>query len=163
MRRALLPVLLALVLPAVALAAGGAPKEPPPFVGPQAGNYERAEYLIRTGSFDEAIPLLESIIRDNPKDADSLNYLGVAKSYTGYRDEALLLYKRALESDPDHKGAHQNLGELYLHMGNLKDAEAELAALKTICAMICDEKVNLAARIAEYKAAHPAAATKTKP
>ncbi|MFM9864472.1 MAG: tetratricopeptide repeat protein, partial [Micropepsaceae bacterium] len=104
----------------------------------------------------EAIPLLQKVVADNPRDADAWNYLGFASRKTGKLDEALGYYDKALKLDPRHKGAHEYLGELYLMMKNLPKAEEQLVILKGICASNCEEVEDLEADIADYKAAKPA-------
>ena len=56
---------------------------------------------------------------------------------------------------PNHKGANEYLGELYLMMKNLPKAEEQLAKLKSICPAGCEELEDLEADIADYKAGRP--------
>ena len=116
--------------------------------------FQKAEYLIKGDKCDEAIPILKSVVADNPRDADAWNYLGFCHRKLGKHQEALGYYEKALAISPKHKGAHEYLGELYLKMGNLPKAEEQLAALKGICPSGCEELEDLEADIADYKA-HP--------
>ena len=118
--------------------------------------YQKAEYLIKAEKYDEAIPLLRHVVADNPRDADAWNYLGFASRKLGKNEEALGYYEKALKLDPNHKGAHNYLGEAYLQMNNLPKAEEQLTILKGICSTNCEESEDLAADIADYKTAHPA-------
>lgn len=133
---------------------GGRPGGPSsaPAVQPNKSDYERAEYLIKGQRYEEALPLLLGILRDNPRDADTLNYLGFASRKLGDHKTALDFYQRALAVDPDHKGAHQYLGELYLQMGDVAKAREQLAEVKRICVTNCEEAEDLAADIATYQA-----------
>ena len=119
-------------------------------------DYDKAEYMIKGEKYEEAIPLLQKVVADNPRDADAWNYLGFASRKLGKNQEALSAYQRALGIDPKHKGAHNYLGVLYLQMNDLPKAEAELAALKGICASNCEEVEDLEADIADYKDQHKA-------
>jgi len=60
----------------------------------------------------------------------------------------------ALELKPDHRGANEYLGELYLQMGNLEKAEEQLARLDKICFFSCQEFSELQKTIQMYKASH---------
>lgn len=141
---------------------GGYPSDPPGkgtngqgYVAPGQSDFERAEGLIKIGSYDDAIPLLLSIIRDNPNEADSLYYLGYANEKTLNLKTAFVFYAQAIKADPDHKRAHAGLGLLYLKVGDLAHATAELGELKRICAVLCDERQLLATRIGEFKDQYP--------
>jgi tetratricopeptide (TPR) repeat protein len=80
----------------------------------------------------------------------------------GDYDMSLGYYNRALAIDPNHKGVHEYLGELYLQMHNLPSAQAELTTLASLCPSGCDERDMLTKAIAAYvppAGAAPAAAT----
>ncbi len=115
-------------------------------------DFQKAEYMIKGEQYAEAVPLLQKVVADNPRDADAWNYLGFASRKLGKLDEALGYYEKALKLDPRHKGAHEYLGELYLMMKNLPKAEEQLTLLKGICASNCEEVEDLEADIADYKA-----------
>jgi len=118
--------------------------------------FQKAEYLIKGEQYEEAIPLLQNVVADNPRDADAWNYLGFASRKLGKNEEALVYYHKALAIDPRHKGAHEYLGELHLQMNDLAKAEEEQTALKGLCPTGCEELEDLEADIADYKANHPA-------
>jgi len=48
-------------------------------------------------------------------------------------------YNEALRIDPEHRGAHEYLGEAYLMVGNLAKAKEHLAVLDKLCFFPCDE------------------------
>ena len=66
--------------------------------------------------------------------------------------------QKALANDPDHKAAHQYLGEDYLAMHNVTAASAQLAELARICPGGCDEKDALTKAIADYQSKTASAA-----
>lgn len=113
--------------------------------------YEKARAAVTALDYRGAIPLLEAVVADQPKNADALNYLGYSHRKLGEFDKALVYYTRALESDPKHRGAHEYLGELYLQMGDLARAEAQLKRLDGLCFFGCDELDDLKAAIQEYR------------
>lgn len=151
-------------LAADALAAGGGgsmprPDMPRPSPSPskpkdqaRETEFQKAEYLIKGEKCAEAIPILQGVVADNPRDADAWNYLGFCHRQLGKNQEALGYYEKALKLNPKHKGAHEYLGELYLKMGNLPKAEEELVILKGLCPGGCEELEDLEADIADYKA-----------
>ena len=99
------------------------------YVPPGASDSDTAIALMSSGSYEDAIPVLERIVRDNPKETESLFYLGFANSKLHRYSTALDYYLRAEKADPEHKGVHRYLGALYLQGDDLAHAEAELAAL----------------------------------
>jgi len=61
-------------------------------------------------------------------------------------------YDEALRIEPQHRGALEYSGELYLQTGNLAKAEQRLAALDKACRFGCEEYSDLKKAIAQYKA-----------
>ena len=61
-------------------------------------------------------------------------------------------YDEALRIQPQHRGALEYSGELYLITGNLPKAEARLAALDKACRLPCEEYADLKESIQRYKA-----------
>ena len=138
-----------------------------PSSGPSlsSDDYTIAMRLIKHKQYAEAIPHLQMVLADKPHDADILNYLGFTKRMVGDYDASLDYYTRALAIDPNHKGVHEYLGELYLQKNDLPSAQKELTTLATLCPSGCDEKDALTKAIGDYKppaaAATPATATTT--
>jgi Flp pilus assembly protein TadD len=62
-------------------------------------------------------------------------------------------YDEALRLKPDHRGALEYSGELYLMKGDLARAEQRLAALQRACPSGCEEWSDLKGDIARFKAA----------
>jgi len=115
-------------------------------------NYLAAERLIQAKDYRAAVPLLEQVIAKNPRDADAQNYLGYSLRNLGDNQKALAAYTKALEIDPDHKGASEYLGQLYLLMDDLPRAEERLAKLDRLCLFGCPEYRELKAAVDAYKA-----------
>ena len=66
----------------------------------------------------------------------------------------MVLDGRALAIDPKHRGAHEYMGEAYLLLGNLPQAEEHLAVLDKLCWLPCSEYSTLKTKVAEYRTAH---------
>ena len=115
--------------------------------------YNKAYELVYAEKFDKSLKLLEKIAkRDDLGEmkADVYNLLGFSyrKSDNPDFDKAFNSYKIALEANPEHAGAHEYLGELYLKMGDKFMAEKMLAKLETIVGTSADEYKKLKKAIA---------------
>lgn len=122
-----------------------------------AARYREAVKLINEGRFAEAIDdlfLAQAISGPHP---DILNYLGYAHRKLGRFDEAKRYYAGALAMNPDHLGATEYLGELYLETGDLKRAAKQLVRLQRLCAFGCAEAEDLARLIAMKQGVRAAA------
>ena len=64
-----------------------------------------------------------------PQDGRVLLNLGSLFRVQNRLDEALGYYEQALALDPDHRGAHEYLGELFVELRQMDKARAQLAAL----------------------------------
>ncbi|MFN0043221.1 MAG: tetratricopeptide repeat protein [Alphaproteobacteria bacterium] len=115
-------------------------------------DYTKAEKAVKDKDFKGAIALFEKIIATEPRNANALNYLGYSHRNLGEREKALGYYKRALDIEPNHLGANEYLGELYLQMGDLAAAEERLKVLDRACRN-CEEKRDLAEKIEKHKKA----------
>jgi tetratricopeptide (TPR) repeat protein len=124
----------------------------------QPSEYSQALRLIKHEHFSDAIPHLDAALQQNPRDADILNYEGYTHRMVGDYTASLEYYNKALAIDPEHKGVHEYLGELYLQTHQPDKAQAELALLTKMCPSGCDEKDTLTASITKYQAANPAPA-----
>jgi Flp pilus assembly protein TadD len=112
---------------------------------------EEAQTAIDAGDFDEAITMLEEIVFFEPEDADALNLLGFSLRSTDRDDEAMAMYKEALAVDPDHQGALEYQGELFLKMGDQASAEANLLRLAELCPDGCEALAVLETAIEKFK------------
>jgi len=119
----------------------------------QADLYKQAEDLIDDEEYAEAIPLLQQSIQEKGEYADALNLLGYSNRKLGDKAKAMTYYTKALNMEPNHLGANEYLGELYLELNDLPKAEARLAILQNACGD-CDEFDDLEDAIDDYKDDH---------
>ncbi|MSO70128.1 MAG: tetratricopeptide repeat protein [Alphaproteobacteria bacterium] len=112
--------------------------------------YKMGQDLVKEGKFKEAEEAFMAAVQKTPTDADALNMLAYSQRRQGELDEAFENYGKALALDPNHKGAHEYIGEAYLMVGNLPKAEEHLAALLKLCNG-CEESRDLAKAIQRYK------------
>ena len=116
-----------------------------------ADSLDKAESAIEAGNYKDAIPILKDVVDQDPENADAYNYLGFAYRNLDNYGRSKSYYDQALDIDPKHKGANEYLGELYLKLGQLENAEAQLARLDGICVFGCEEYDDLKAAIEKYK------------
>lgn len=98
---------------------------------------------LEKGDFEDAIASLAKADAATPGDADILAMLGYAHRKLKQYNTALGYYAQAIAADPDHKAAHEYLGELYVEVGETAKAEGELARLAEICGTDCKEYKTL--------------------
>jgi tetratricopeptide (TPR) repeat protein len=115
--------------------------------------YKQASAKVNAKDYRGAMPILDKIIAKDPRNADALNLMGFCERKLGNTDEALEYYEKALAIKPNHVGANEYLGELYLEMKNLPKAEERLKVLAKACNG-CEEQQELAEKVDDYKAAN---------
>ena len=104
--------------------------------------------LIDKQKYSDALEELTAI---EDKDADVFNLMGFSNRKLMNYDEAFVYYQKALSLEPEHKGANEYLGELYLETGKLDKAEERLAILDDVCIFTCLEYRKLKYAINKYK------------
>jgi len=114
----------------------------------------QAADLVKQSQYAKAIPLLKRVVAAEPNNADAFNLLGYSHRKLGDFDAALGYYQTALKFKPQHLGANEYLGELYLQMGDLEKAEERLGVLDWACLFGCEEYTELKEAIEAYKAEH---------
>jgi len=117
-----------------------------------SADYERGVKAVRAGNYAAALPLLQKVVAENAKDADAWNFIGYSQRKLKRYDDALTAYQKALAIKPDHRGANEYIGELYLETGQLSKAKERLKVLDSACFFGCEEYDELKAAIAAYEA-----------
>ena len=115
----------------------------------------RANRAIKAKDWKRAVEILTAKVARDDRNAEAYNLLGYSERMQGDLDAAFANYDRALALDPEHRGAHEYIGEAYLLTGNLPKAEEHLAALDKLCFFSCEQYRDLKEAIAEYKEKHP--------
>lgn len=125
---------------------GGSAKTSSLFMGGRDGNvaYQAAVAEINRQNYEKAITILQEAANAVGPHPDILTYLGFANRHLGRYDQALKYYTEALAINPEHKGAHEYLGEMYIEMGEMEKARAQLARLDDLCPFACYEREELA-------------------
>jgi tetratricopeptide (TPR) repeat protein len=101
-------------------------------------NDSEAESLLATllgqsGKIDEALEILRSALKRKPDDVELNRLLGYQLSLFGRNDEAIAVYKGMLDRYPNNeemvRSARSGLSVVYINLGELTKAEAELETL----------------------------------
>src|SRR3984893_8413088 len=86
--------------------------------------------------------------------ADVYNLMGFSLRKTGDYKQAYTFYRKALDFDPEHKGALEYLGELYVETGEIEKARQNVALLKQLCPSGCEELSDLEQALAGAAMVH---------
>jgi len=142
--------LFAAALVALATAAQAAPTETQvQQIAAARAEIRGARSALEREDWDRAIARLQSAERMDPGSADIQNLLGFAHRMKGDVDASFRYYQRALEINPDHRGAHEYIGRSYLLLGQEDKAREHLAHLERTCMGECPERDALRAAITE--------------
>ena len=109
-------------------------------------DYKEAKALVDSGNFVAALPILIGLTTSDPQNADAWNLLGYAQRNLGQMDESAAAYLTVLTINPDHLGALEYQGELFLQTGKPDLARANLAKLQGLCGD-CEQAEDLAKAI----------------
>jgi len=88
--------------------------------------YAKADRLVRTGRYEEALPLLQDAVRHQPNLPQLQFELGFVFMKLHKNSEAEAAFRKVLELGPEIVGAHFNLALLYRGDGRLDEAILEL-------------------------------------
>src|SRR5580698_6707869 len=108
---------------------------------------------IKAKDYAAALTELRDIAEDTQQ-ADVYNLLGFTLRKTGDFKTSLTYYTKALELQPDHKAAHEYLGELFVETGNMEKAKEQLAILAKLCPRGCEEREDLEKAISTKSATY---------
>tara|TARA_Y100000766_G_scaffold190446_1_gene163684 strand:- start:52 stop:540 length:489 start_codon:yes stop_codon:yes gene_type:complete len=110
----------------------------------QKTNYEKAVSLIKAAKkyekkgkiekaekrYQKAQKLLIKANKKNPKNVDTLNYLGFTTRKLGNFEQGEKYYLQGLDINPNHIGINEYLGELYVVTNRVDLAKQRLEVLK---------------------------------
>ena len=98
---------------------------------------------IKARDFSGAIGELNGMIDKGVLHPDLFSLLGFSLRKSGDQKTAMTFYAKALEFDPEHKGALEYQGELFVEIGDLTRARANAAKLAKLCPQGCEEREDL--------------------
>ena len=105
--------------------------------------FKEINKLIKLEKFAEAHKLLKNLKKVNTDEADRLNLLGFTARKSGDLNAAGEFYQQALALNPKHTGALEYQGELFIQLGKIDLAKANLAKIDKICWLPCNAEREL--------------------
>ncbi len=110
--------------------------------------YSEAKAAVDAGRYPEALKILATVVKTEPRNADALNLMGYSNRKMNRYAEAARYYAAALKADPKHLGALEYQGELYIETGDFVKAKANRDRLAVLCGT-CEELADLQAALTE--------------
>ncbi len=102
---------------------------------------------IKAKDFKAALAELTPML-DKVQHADVYNLMGFSLRKSGDLTQAATFYAKALDFDANHKGALEYQGEMYVELGQIDKAKANLTKLVALCPSGCEEREDLEKAIA---------------
>jgi len=99
--------------------------------------------LIASKNFSSALASLKIADRNYPNNADINNLLGYSARNLKQNKAAATYYTKALRINPNHLGALEYQGELFMVTKKISAAKSNLAKLKRLCGVTCEEYLDL--------------------
>jgi Flp pilus assembly protein TadD len=127
------------------------PYEDTPEAAARDPDYAAGKAAMEKKNWTEAVKRFHQAALRDPDSADLHNYLGFSYRNLKQMDLAFEHYKRSIELNPRHRGAHEYIGEAYLLVNDLASAEKHLAALRSICLLQCEELADLEKAISAHR------------
>ena len=139
------PVVSATPTPAKTTPTPVATPTPVPSVAAKNVNTEltKIRSLIAVKNFSAALSALKVADKAFPNNADINNLLGYSARNLKQYKPAATYYVKALRIDPNHLGALEYQGELFMLTKKTSDAKKNLAKLKSLCGVNCEEYIDL--------------------
>jgi Flp pilus assembly protein TadD len=118
---------------------------PAPSVASKNVNTEltKIRSLIAAKNFSAALSALKVADKAFPNNADINNLLGYSARNLKQYKPAATYYVKALKIDPNHLGALEYQGELFMLTKKTSDAKKNLAKLNSLCGVNCEEYIDL--------------------
>ncbi|MBX2836642.1 MAG: tetratricopeptide repeat protein [Gammaproteobacteria bacterium] len=103
----------------------------------------KTKELISEENYKSAIRQLNEIVKNDWRNADAWNLMGYSQRKLGQYKKARKSYARALKYNPEHKGALEYQGELFITLKELDRAKANQRKLQELCPEGCEELTDL--------------------
>jgi Tfp pilus assembly protein PilF len=139
--RTLLGVFLGLLLTAPVYSAGS--DDSGSSYNSQDRRIAKAGKYINAQEYKKAVKELRKALKKDDQNADAWNLLGFASRKMGDHDNSAVAYANALQLDPEHKGALEYQGELFITLGEIDQAKENLQKLVALCPSGCEERAEL--------------------
>ncbi len=113
-------------------------------------DFAAGKKAVEAKDWKSAVERLNRALLQDDRNPDIHNLLGYAYRNAGQLDPAFKHYHRALALNPRHRGAREYLGEAYLLANDVQKAHEQLAALRQLCLVPCEEYEDLEKAITAY-------------
>lgn len=110
---------------------------------PDAPDLTAVRAKLSANDYKGAAADLDAMVDAGVQHPDVYNLLGFSLRHAGDTKTALTYYQKALDFDPNHKGALEYEGELYVQVGQLDRARDNAAKLAKLCPQGCEELDDL--------------------
>jgi tetratricopeptide (TPR) repeat protein len=120
---------------------------------PEDQDLSDARVRIEGKDWPGAVDILRKAVARDPGNAEYHNLFAYSVRHTASPDMNVVFqhYREALRIAPQHRGAHEYIGEAYLIVGDLPKAKEHLAALDKLCFFSCAEYRDLKKAIERYE------------
>jgi tetratricopeptide (TPR) repeat protein len=120
---------------------------------PEDQDLSDARARIEAKDWPGAVDLLKKAVARDPGNAEYHNLYAYSVRHTANPDMNVVFqhYREALRIAPQHRGAHEYIGEAYLMVGDLPKAKEHLAALDKLCFFSCAEYRDLKKAVERYE------------
>ncbi len=118
----------------------------------QMDSYDAAAKLVKAEQYDQAIQKLKALLREHPGHANAWNALGFSQRMVGDLDAAATAYSNALTITPNHNGALNYMGQMFVQTGRIEEARELLVKLETACGPECEDYKQLRRAVEDGKA-----------
>jgi len=120
---------------------------------PEDQDLSDARARIEAKDWPGAVDVLRKAVARDPGNAEYHNLFAYSVRHTASPDMNVVFqhYREALRIAPQHRGAHEYIGEAYLIVGDLPKAKEHLAALDKLCFFSCAEYRDLKKAIERYE------------
>jgi tetratricopeptide (TPR) repeat protein len=120
---------------------------------PEDQDLSDARSRIEAKDWPGDVDILRKAVARDPGNAEYHNLFAYSVRHTASPDMNVVFqhYREALRIAPQHRGAHEYIGEAYLIVGDLPKAKEHLAALDKLCFFSCAEYRDLKKAIERYE------------
>jgi choline-sulfatase len=111
---------------------GGELLDPKRMIARTDERLRQASELMNGRRFEEAVPLLKTLLSNSPEDAGLWSMLSMAQGQTGRTDDAIAARMKAIDLQPQDAGGWVALADLQFSKGDREAAEKSLAEAQRI-------------------------------
>ena len=110
---------------------------------------KKGEELTEQGNFDEALSILEDVLKTKPESASIRILMGRAYEGKKENEKAYQLYKEAVEKNPEYLRAHNTVADFLLKTGNKEEALLSVEKAAKISPFNADRQVRIGKLVLE--------------